>query len=166
MALNMQNLAVPVWIVEDNDADFDALQRMLKKERIQNPIMRFANGERALETLRSIRGNGVETNPKGDGEDPEQQARLPGLVFLDLHMNGAHGADVLSAFKTLDPSLPVLMLTGSQNETEIDVCYDRGANGYFLKPSSQVDFQDLVATIKAYWFERAVPPRSLRVVMV
>lgn len=162
MAPNMQNKSVPIWIVEDNDADFESLKRTLIRLDVTNPICRFYNGESTLERL-----NLIIKSENAHQVTKDKDSQSPGLIFLDLQLLGIlHGSEILLTIKALDASLPVLILTGSNDESEIDNCYERGANGYFLKPSTSEDFKDLISAIKAYWFERAVPPKSLRVELV
>ena len=124
-----------ILIVEDSDDDFFATQRAFKKAGLANPIRRCSNGDQAVDYLFQ----------RGDFADPEGSPR-PSVVLLDLNLPGLDGRDVLKLVKS-DPELrkiPVIVLTTSAAEQDIERCYAAGANSYVKKP---VDLEGFVVAI-------------------
>jgi two-component system, response regulator len=134
----------PILIVEDSPDDFEATKRAFSKANLRNRIQRAESGEEALSYLRN------ETNPR------------PGIILLDLNMPGLDGRKTLEIIKqTLHlRSIPIVVLTTSNDERDVEACYKLGANTYIQKP---VDFDGLIAAIrrlKEYWFEIAILPKD------
>ena len=133
----------PILLVDDNDDDVEASMRAFRRTNLRNPIVRAATGGEALAMLR-------------DGKVS------PGLILLDLNMPGLDGRRVLAILKG-DSELrriPVVVLTTSSDERDVEECYRLGANTYIQKP---VDLDGLFAAIqrlKDYWFEIALLPRE------
>lgn len=134
----------PILIVEDSPDDFEATKRAFAKANLRNRIQRAESGEEALKYLR------VDANPK------------PGIILLDLNMPGMDGRKTLEIIKQSNhlKTIPVVILTTSNDERDVQACYELGANTYIQKP---VDFDGLIAAIrrlKEYWFEIAVLPKD------
>lgn len=133
----------PILLVDDNDDDVEAALRAFKRTNLRNPIVRAATGAEALALLR-------------------ERKVSPGLILLDLNMPGLDGRRVLSLIKG-DAELrkiPVVILTTSSDERDVEECYQLGANTYVQKP---VDLDGLFAAVqrlKDYWFEIALLPRE------
>jgi CheY-like chemotaxis protein len=145
-----RNTTQPIMIVEDSDDDFEATQRALKKEGVlYNPIIRFDNGADALAYL------------KKNGHPGDDKLR-PGVVLLDLNMPGMDGREVLSRVKS-DPDIndiPIVILTTSDDEMDVDTCYRAGANTYVKKPVNLENFFQAVQRMKTYWLEVALLPKE------
>lgn len=138
------NHTQPILIVDDNDDDVEAALRAFKRTNLKNAILRAATGAEAIAMLR------------------ENKLR-PGLILLDLNMPGLDGRRVLAILKGDDDlrRIPVVVLTTSADERDIDECYQLGANTYIQKP---VDLDGLFAAIqrlKDYWFEIALLPKAV-----
>jgi CheY-like chemotaxis protein len=121
-----------ILLVEDDDAHAELIEANLRRGGLGNPIVRFADGQGALEFLRR----------KDNRDYPESL-----LMLLDLNMPGVDGGQVLAAVKS-DPSLrkmPIIVLTSTDDPREIDSAYDRGCNAYVTKP---VRYDAFVATIQ------------------
>ena len=134
----------PILIVEDSEDDFYATQRAFTKANLHNPIKRAISGESALALLQS-----------------KVEAR-PGLILLDLNMPGMDGRQTLEIIKRDEAlkSIPVVILTTSDDERDVVTCYALGANTYIQKP---VDFDGLIEAmkrLKGYWFEIALLPKE------
>ena len=135
-------------VVEDNDDDFLFTERAFKKSRFANPLVRTRNGEEALDYLYQ----------RGQFAD----APRPAMMLLDLNMPGINGYIVLEKIKS-DPSLrsiPVVVLTTSDDPRDIEKCYDIGANSYVHKPVDLPGFIEAIARLKDYWFEISLLPES------
>ena len=127
-------------LVEDNDADYEAVTYLLEKSGVKIPVHRCVSGDEALAYFYQ-RGAW------------DQQWPRPSLVFLDLNLPGTDGRTVLATIKADErlKTIPVLVLSASPHQTDIDASYKAGANSYFLKPDSLSEFGDLIEVIKQYW---------------
>jgi CheY-like chemotaxis protein len=134
----------PILIVEDSPDDFEATKRAFSKANLRNRIQHAESGELALAYLR------------------DETCAKPGIILLDLNMPGLDGRKTLEIIKQTHQlkAIPVVILTTSNDERDVQACYDLGANTYIQKP---VDFDGLIAAIrrlKEYWFEIAVLPKD------
>lgn len=137
-----------IMLVEDNPDDYEATVRSLRENRCMNPIQWCRNGREALDRLGLGRAAG----------DPP--APLPAIMLLDLNMPGMDGRAVLQAVKA-DPHLrriPVVVLTTSADERDIERCYEIGASSYVQKPVSFPGLTAAIRTLRDYWFGIAILP--------
>lgn len=138
-------------MVEDSAEDFLALGRAFRKYALQNPVLRCADGDQALEYL------------QGYGKHPAWPKLLPAIMLLDLNMPGTDGRAVLETVKN-DPRLhniPVIIFTTSSNSRDIEDCYRLGANSYLTKPVSYAELEEKIRLTIDYWLgasELAVSP--------
>jgi CheY-like chemotaxis protein len=140
-----------ILMVEDSDDDFFAAQRTFKKAGLNNPIRRCETGDEAADYLFR----------RGAFSDPAL-APSPGIILLDLNLPGLDGRDVLRQVKA-DPSLrriPVIILTTSNAEKDVEQCYDDGANSYVQKPVDIHGFVLAITRLKDFWFEIAILPKE------
>jgi len=116
---------VKILLVEDDDGHARLIERNLRKVNLVNPIERVRDGMEALEYLHN----------EGAFEDRRRFTR-PRLVLLDINMPRMDGIEVLERIKADQRlrCLPVIMLTSTDNQAEIDRCYAAGASGYVAKP--------------------------------
>ncbi|MBH8555922.1 response regulator [Nostocaceae cyanobacterium CENA357] len=141
----------PLLVVEDSNEDFRMLQRLMRRMAVQNPIHRCTNGDEVLEFL---------YQQKSDALRNSKVALRPSVILLDLNLPGIDGRDILERLKQ-DKSfreIPIVVFTTSSNPKDIELCYQKGANGYLVKP---MDAQELKKTIQAfvdYWLEVNTPP--------
>lgn len=146
-----KKLHEPLLVVEDSNEDFQMLQRLMRRMSVQNPIHRCTNGDEVLEFLYEL-GSEALRNSK--------VALRPSVILLDLNLPGIDGRDILDRLKQ-DKSfkeIPIVVFTTSSNPKDIELCYQKGANGYLVKP---MDAQELKKTIQAfvdYWLEANMPP--------
>jgi two-component system response regulator len=131
-----------ILLVEDNDDDAELTARAFKEARVQNPVVRAADGVEALDFL-FARGAYVSRNV----------ADLPAVVLLDLNLPRLGGLDVLTALRgdARTRHLPVVVLTSSTEDRDRIAAYEQYANSYVQKP---VDYDDFVAAARQlglYW---------------
>ena len=139
----------PLLIAEDSDEDFEALKRLMKRMAVQNPIYRCTDGDEVLDFIYQ----------EGEYENSGSAPR-PSIILLDLNLPGIDGRDILDRLKhdSNFKEIPIVVFTTSSNPRDIDLCYEKGANGYLIKP---MDSDELKRTIKAfvdYWLEANIPP--------
>ena len=129
----------PILLVEDNPDDIMITQRAFAKGRILNKLYVVQNGEEAIEFLRK----------RGKFKD----APTPTLVLLDLNMPKVNGFEVLEQIKGDKElkSIPIVVLTSSERDKDIEEAYKRGCNSYIVKPVNFENFIKTVIDIKQYW---------------
>jgi two-component system response regulator len=138
-----------ILIVEDSDDDYFATKRAFSKSNLINPIVRCTTGDEALDYLYRR------------GEFSQQNVSRPGLILLDLNLPGTDGREVLTLLKN-DAELrmiPVIVLTTSDAERDIQHCYAAGANSYVKKPVDLVGFVEAIARLKDYWLGVGILPK-------
>jgi CheY-like chemotaxis protein len=141
----------PILVVEDSPEDYEVTIRAFKKANLANPVFRCQDGEEALDFL----------HQRGTYAEPGRAPR-PSLILLDLNLPGTDGREVLAQVKG-DPRLrtiPVVVLTTSADERDVESCYRAGANSYIQKPVSLESFLRAIQVLKNYWFEIVLLPRS------
>lgn len=131
-----------ILLVEDNPDDEKLTIRALKKQNIQNKVIVARDGAEALDYLfaqGSYQGRDI--------------SDLPQVVLLDLKLPKLNGLDVLKRIRADERtrSLPVVMLTTSNEEKDIIESYHLGANSYVRKPVDFVEFAQAVNTLGMYW---------------
>lgn len=143
----MPERLINILAVEDNPADRALLARFFKECSFKHRLTFARDGEEATDIL-FRRGNWG-------------QAPRPDLVLLDLNMPKKDGRDVLREIKA-DPSLrkvPVVVLTTSSNEVDVNGAYDFHANSYIQKPREFEGFQAVISMITQYWLSTVELPQ-------
>lgn len=146
----MNHHSIEVLLVEDNINDAELTIRELKKNNLANNLYHANDGEEALEFL------------FGTGRFAGQRSvqSLPRLVLLDIKMPKINGMDVLKTIKTNahTKSTPVVILTSSKEDPDIQKCYDLGANSYIVKPVNFENFAEAIKNLGLYWLILNQPP--------
>lgn len=133
--------AVEILLVEDNAHDAELTMRALKKGGLANNLLWVKGGEEALDYL--FRRDAYA------GRDEV----LPRLVLLDLKMPRVDGIEVLKVIKADEQTrrIPVVVMTTSQEESDIASTYDLGVNSYVVKPLDFTSIADIVLKAGYYW---------------
>lgn len=126
-------------LVEDNDDHAEIVTRTLRKERVGNVIHRVVDGAQALEFLHR------------DGEYAD--AFRPDIILLDLNLPRVGGLEVLERVKADSElrSIPVVVLTTSDVETDRARAYEVHANSYLTKPMNFDRFSQMIRDLDLYW---------------
>ncbi len=143
----------PILLIEDSVEDVEATRRAFTRAGLRNPIHWCADGDQALEYL----------HRRGRYATPADAPR-PGIILLDLNLPGTDGREILEEIKK-DPALrriPVVVLTTSLDEKDVEACYRAGANSYVQKPVDLDGFMEAMQRLKDYWFEVVVLPRDVQ----
>jgi two-component system response regulator len=147
----MNTNAVDVLLVEDNLNDAELALRQLKKHHLANHLFHVEDGEAALDFL------------FGEGEFAERRDRLvsPKVVLMDIQMPKLNGIEVLRKMKADDRTkkIPVVILTSSNQDPDINTCYELGANSYIVKPVDFERFSVAIRDLGFYWLLLNQPPR-------
>lgn len=133
-----QTLRPPILLVEDDDGHARLLERTLRRAGLGHRIVRVADGEEALEYLAAA-----------DGVIDNDQHPIPGLILLDIRMPRLDGFEVLSRVRrdVRHRHTPIIMLTSTDNQQEINRAYELGASGYVVKPVNIDRFTDRVMAL-------------------
>jgi two-component system, response regulator len=137
-----QNL-VDLLLVEDNINDAELTIRELKKNNMANNLIHLKDGE---EALAFIFGNGTCT-------DQQHVLPRPKLILLDIQMPKVNGIEVLQKIKS-DPgtrTIPIVILTSSKEDPDIQKCYALGVNSYIIKPVNFESFTVAIKNLGFYW---------------
>ncbi len=129
--------SIIIMLVEDDEGHLLLIRENLRAGGIVNDVIEMHDGQQALDYLFR----------RGQHQDPAKSPR-PGLILLDIKMPKVDGFSVLEHVKA-DSQLrliPVLMLTSTDDQAEVNRCYTLGANSYVVKPIRYEDFQ---ARVKA-----------------
>lgn len=140
---------VEIMLVEDNQDDAALAIRALKKQNIANKLIHLKDGEEALDFIYGrgeYAGRNLQNSPK--------------VILLDLKMPKINGMEVLAQLKSDETtkSIPIVMLTSSAEDPDIDKCYTLGANSYIVKPVEFDEFTKAVANMGMYWMLLNKPP--------
>jgi CheY-like chemotaxis protein len=141
-----------VILMADDDADDRLLVRDALAECSLNGDLHFVeNGEELLDYL-SRRGK------FGNAAD----APRPGLILLDLNMPRKDGREALHEIKS-NPELrriPVIVLTTSRADTDVEQVYQLGANSFITKPAKYAALVSIMKVLGQYWFETVELPAN------
>ena len=145
----MQNSEVELLLIEDNIHDAEMTIRALKKNHLANKLIHLKDGAIALEFLFGTgvyHGRNINKKPK--------------VILLDLKMPKLDGLEVLKAIKAnqVTKTIPVVVLTSSQEHPDIEKCYAMGVNSYIVKPVEFEKFINSVSDIGLYWLLHNQPP--------
>ncbi len=134
----------PILLIEDNPMDVDLTRRAFARRRVINPIEVARDGEEALAYL-----------DKWENGEP-----LPVVVLLDINLPKVNGLEILHQFKasSLSQKVPIIVLTTSAEDRDIQTAYKLGANSYIVKPVDFEKFVDVAAQIDLYWNVINIPP--------
>jgi len=143
-----------VILIAEDDLDHAELIRECLRESAPGADVRHVyDGEAALTYLQR----------RGEYEEQERSPR-PDLILLDLRMPKIDGLDVLKAVKSDDDllSIPIVVLSTSDAETDIRRAFRCYANSYLVKPLNFANFSGLIEDLANYWLKRnASPDRDL-----
>ena len=145
------NPSQPILLVEDSPEDYETTRRAFEKSGLRNRLFRCADGDEALDYL----------NQRGIYLDARTAPR-PGVILLDLNLPGRDGRDVLEEIKSNETlsSIPVIVLTTSADERDVNACYRAGANSYIQKPVNLEGFIHAVQRLHDFWFEVVILPKK------
>ena len=132
--------AKKIVLAEDNLADAELLRISFENLSIEHELVHFINGRKLLDYL----------------QDTDLSNIL--LAMLDLNMPVMNGVETLTQLKN-DPSLkrlPDIMFSSSKFQTDVNSCYELGANAYVAKPMDLDELDEIVQSITCFWADKNV----------
>jgi len=139
----MSALPVTIIMIEDDEGHARLIEKNVRRAGVNNEILHFLDGTSALKHL----------------ETPETRGQGPLLVLLDLNLPDMSGTDILARIKQNDSTkrAPVIVLTTTDDQTEIQRCYDLGCNVYITKPVEYDTFATAIRQLGLFLSVMQVP---------
>jgi hypothetical protein len=136
----------PILLVEDRSVDVDLTKRAFAKRKLLNPINVARDGEEVLALFSAW----------------EAGEPTPICILLDLKMPRVNGLEVLRQLKDHPKfsTIPVIVLTTSTEDSDIQEAYKLGCNSYIVKPVEFDKFMDVASKIEVYWCALNIPSGS------
>lgn len=132
----------PILLAEDDENDVLLLRRAFRGAGLPEPELVVSDGEEAIAYL------------EGRGEYGDRERfPLPALLLLDLKLPRRSGFEVLQWVRARAgiTRLPVVVLTSSRQQTDIERAYDLHANSYLVKPATLDALKEMVRALDLYW---------------
>ena len=138
-----------ILLVEDNVSDAELTKRAFQKSKIKNQLVVIGDGKTALEYLQctgAYSGRNI--------------ADLPIVVLLDIKLPLVDGLTILKIIRNdiRLRRLPVVMLTSSNDESDVALSYDNGVNGFIRKPVDTNKFEEAILAFGLFWLLVNEPP--------
>jgi two-component system response regulator len=138
----MENREIEILLIEDNMNDAELTIRALRKIKVGNNIVHLKDGKEALEFLfgeGQFEGRNINQKPK--------------VILLDLKMPKVDGLEVLEKIKLngVTKIIPVVVLTSSKENPDVERAYALGANSYIVKPVDFEGFSEAISQLGIYW---------------
>jgi CheY-like chemotaxis protein len=142
-----QGTAVTIIMVEDDEGHARLIEKNIRRAGVNNQVIPFTNGTDALTYLLGEDGSG------------EVSSRRHMLVLLDLNLPDMTGVDILEKVKSNQHTKrsPVVVLTTTDDQREIQRCYDLGANVYITKPVDYENFANAIRQLGLFFSVIQVP---------
>ena len=138
---------VTIVMVEDDEGHARLIEKNVRRAGVNNEIIPFTNGTEALDFIL--------------GKDRSGTVSMDRylLILLDLNLPDMSGTDILEKVKSNPHTrrLPVVILTTTDNEREIQRCYDLGANVYITKPVDYDNFANAIRQLGLFFSVMQIP---------
>ncbi len=130
-----------ILLVEDNEGDIVLTLDAFEESKVKTEISVVRNGQEALDFLFH--------------RNEYEQAKKPDIILLDINIPVFNGHEVLQQIKS-DPILkkiPVIMLTTSSSQKDINLAYENHSNSYVKKPLDMDEFLEAILKIEDFWLQ-------------
>ncbi len=137
---------VEILLVEDSPTDTMLIEQALSSVDFAHNLNIVSNAEDALSFIYQ--------------QNHYRDAPRPHLILLDINLPVRNGFEVLSEIKTnpTTSDIPIIVLSSSNQESDINKAYSCYANSYIIKPIQFSKFKEIIATLKVYWLNTASLP--------
>lgn len=138
----------PILLVEDDKRDLELTLVALERSQLANEVIVVRDGAQALDYL--LR----------EGEFSDREEGNPAVMLLDLKLPKVNGLEVLQKVRATPAmrSMPIVMLTSSQEESDVVRSYELGVNAYVVKPVEFKQFVTAIADLGVFWAVLNEPP--------
>lgn len=138
-----------ILLVEDNQDDYEVFYRSINSGDRSFSVEWFQYGQDALCYVNKI-------------IEEEKYKDLPNLIILDLNLPGIDGREILKILKPicLSHSIPIIILTTSNDYKDVLKCYQYGASSYIQKPIDLNRFKNICKVLTDYWFDTVIIPQN------
>jgi CheY-like chemotaxis protein len=133
-----------ILLVEDNEDDVFLMKRAMKGAAISNPLRVVEDGQSAIDYL------------SGAGEFADRDLNpLPAIIFLDLKLPIKSGMEVLKWIRSKSEfeTMVVIVLSSSNEPSDLTEAYRLCANSYIVKPPTSVQLLEMAKAFRWYWLE-------------
>ena len=140
-------MPIDILLVEDNQGDIRLMREILREINPSARLHVVTDGAEAMDFL-GYQGRYL-------------VAPRPNVILLDLNLPKLHGREVLARVKQ-NPwlqTIPVIVLTSSEEESDIESSYQLMANSYLRKPGNLEEWEQMVISLNAFWFTRVKLPK-------
>jgi CheY-like chemotaxis protein len=140
---------VDLLLIEDQPSDAELALRALRDLDLGKHLQLVEDGAEALDFI------------FGEGDYAERSvADAPGLILLDLKLPKVSGHEVLRRLKSDERTsdIPVIVLSSSKEDSDVERCYELGVNSYVVKPVDFGQFTETVQRIGTYWLDTNETP--------
>jgi CheY-like chemotaxis protein len=150
--LEQPRRAVTILLADDDEDDRELTREALQHSRLANEMRFVVDGQDLMDYLRR----------EGSYADPAVDAPRPGIILLDLNMPKKDGREALGEIKADARlrSIPVVVLTTSEDEEDVLRSYDLGVSSFITKPVTFAGLVDALRTFTRYWFELVELPNG------
>ncbi|WP_302080706.1 response regulator [Salinibaculum rarum] len=137
-----------VFVIEDNPADIRLLREGVDTADADLDLEVISNGQQAVEQLTTL-----------GADSPNDQ---PDLILLDLNLPGKSGFEVLATVRneTAFQTVPVVIVSSSENREDIKRAYESSANAYVTKPPDPDEYIRMVAAAVEFWTRHVTHPTN------
>jgi CheY-like chemotaxis protein len=138
----------PILLVEDDKRDLELTLVALERSQLANEVIVVRDGAQALDYLMR------------EGDFAGRQEGNPAVILLDLKLPKVNGLEVLQKVRSTQRlrSIPVVMLTSSQEESDVVRSYEMGVNAYVVKPVEFKQFVTAISDLGVFWAVLNEPP--------
>lgn len=135
-----------ILLIEDNIGDVKLIEEAIKANALNVSLTVLDDGEKAKEYY--------EDKVRNDYND------LPDLIICDLNLPRFKGDEIIKLYKKDERmrAIPLVVLTTSNLDLDINSCYQYGANAYLIKPLDVLEFFDMILHVYKFWFQLAEMP--------
>lgn len=138
-----------ILLIEDNEGDVLLIEEALLEAKIDCELVVAKDGSEGIRILKEL--------------SQDKSMLLPDLILLDINLPKQNGHEVLASIKK-NPALkkiPVIVLSTSSYDSDIEKAYELHANCYIVKPLEVNSFLIMVNSLKAFWFSTVKLPKQM-----
>ncbi|MEW7008605.1 MULTISPECIES: response regulator [unclassified Lentilitoribacter] len=142
----MNHQKIEILLVEDNPGDVELTRQALDDADFNNKLNVTLDGDEALDYLNKRKGF--------------EDAKMPDIILLDLNLPRTDGRGVLKELKASDElkHIPVIVLSSSRAERDINDAYALNASCYIAKPNGAMKYMEVVRTVSSFWSQTCYLP--------